>query len=164
MWGCLGVCCASTAFFQQVFLALPPFSSVWDLFAQTLSGPHFLYLAGPCTTYSGHYMPYLHPATHLIGKTRNQADSGVQYLLTRVIYSLFCSLPWHLSFSHSLQQGLMPCKFISTNDLKLAHKWILLLPTLGSPALLGNWGNPLQRVVCWEPPARALPVISGIYL
>lgn len=52
--------------------------------------------------------------------------------------------------------------FFGTSDLKLAPKWILLLPTLGIPALLGNWGNPLQRVVCWEPPARALPVISSI--
>lgn len=82
-----------------------------------------------------------------------------------MIYPSFCSLPWHLSFSHSLTGTCAKQMFIGTKyDLKLAHKWSFLLPPFGSPALFGNWGKPLQRVVCWEPPARTLPVISGIYL
>lgn len=90
-----------------------PLTSAGDLFAQTLSGPVFLYLAGFCRAYNGHYVPYLHLVTHLIGKTGNQAASGVPYPLTWMIYSLSCSLPWHLSFLHSLQQGLMPSKCLS---------------------------------------------------
>lgn len=96
--------------FSHPFFLSPHFFCMRPLCTDTFSGAVFLYLADSCTTYNGHYVPYLHLATHLIGKTRNQADSGVQYLLIRVICSLSCSLPWHLSFSHSLQPGLMPSK------------------------------------------------------
>lgn len=79
--------------------SFPLTSSAWGRFAQTLSGPVFLYLAGSCTCRA----IMCHTCIQLPTSLGKQADSGVQYLLTRVIYSLFCSLPWHLSFSHSLQ-------------------------------------------------------------
>lgn len=110
VWGCLCVFCASTHFskkFSYPFLLSPHFFCMRPLCTDPFR---------PCfslSTYDGHYVPYLYPATHLFGKTRNQADSGVQYLLTPVIYSLSCSLPWHLSFWHSSQQGLMPSKCLS---------------------------------------------------
>lgn len=101
-----------------------------------------------------------------ICEKQHQAVGGVCCPLTQKIYFPSCSLPWHLKFFTFLTTGTRANKmFIGTKyDLKLAHKWSLLFPPFGSPALCGNWRKPLQRVVCWEPPARTLPVISGIYL
>jgi len=39
-----------------------------------------------------------------------QAVGGIRCPLTQMIYVPSCSLPWHLSFSHSLQQGLVPSR------------------------------------------------------
>lgn len=169
MWGCLCVFCALLPFFQQTFLPLLPFPSfvvvlLHEISLHRLSQSLFLLTL---LVHVPHTMPTMCCADYPPHcENQHQAVSGVCCPLTQKIYSPSCSLPWHLKFFTFLTTGTHANKmFIGTKyDLKLAHKWSLLFPPFGSPALCGNWRKPLQCVVCWEPPARTLLVISGIYL
>lgn len=153
-WGNIGL--PLTPFLQQVLLPLPSFPSLvlhlHEICLHAISQALFLLTSLViykalvlCAVLASSYPPQRMCSVDLF-----------PILLTALASSFFTFLT----------TGTCAKKiFIGTkHDLKLAHKRSLLLLPLGSPTPSGNWGKPVQRVVCWEPPARTLPVISGIYL